>query len=101
MSGLVDQSNADVPTVARASNRFESTQSVALDISRAFDKVWHTSLLNKFKSNRISGQIFGFILSFLSNRRLQVALDGKSSQEYLVNAVFPQGLGSYSLPTIH
>ena len=38
-----------------------------------------------------SGQIFGLISSFLSNRRLRVALDGKSSQEYLVNAGVPQG----------
>ena len=35
----------------------------------------------------ISGQIFGIISSFLSNRRLRVVLDGKSSQEYPV----PQG----------
>ena len=39
----------------------------------------------------ISGQIFGLISPFLSNRRLQVVLDGKSSQEYLVNAGVPQG----------
>ena len=39
----------------------------------------------------ISGQIFGLILSFLSNRQLQVVLDGKSSEEYPVNAGVPQG----------
>ena len=32
-----------------------------------------------------------FISSFLSNRRLRVVLDGKSSQEYPVNAGVPQG----------
>ena len=31
------------------------------------------------------------ISSFLSNRRLQVVLDGKSSQEYPVRAGVPQG----------
>ena len=31
------------------------------------------------------------ILSFLSNRQLQVNLDGKSLQEYPVNAGIPQG----------
>ena len=40
----------------------------------------------KVKSYGISDQIFGLISSFLSNRRLQVVLDGKSSQEYPVNA---------------
>ena len=43
------------------------------------------------KSYGISGQIFGHISSFLSNRRLRVVLDGKSSQEYPVNAGVPQG----------
>ena len=35
--------------------------------------------------------MFGLIFSFLSNRWLQVGLDGKSSQEYPVNAGVPQG----------
>ena len=64
---------------------------MALDISNAFDRVWHAGLLHKLKSYGISGQIFGLISSFLSNRRLRVVLDGKSSQEYPVNAGVPQG----------
>ena len=36
------------------------------------------------------GQIFGLILSFLSNRRLRVVLDGTFSQEYPANAGVPQ-----------
>ena len=63
---------------------------MAFDISKAFDRVWHAGLLHKLKSYGISGQIFGLI-SFLSNRRLRVVLDGKSSQEYPVNAGVPQG----------
>ena len=43
------------------------------------------------QSHVISGQIFGIISSFLSNRGLPVVLDGKSSQEYAVNAGVPQG----------
>ena len=90
------QSTADLLTVvsdriARGFNRSRATQAVALDISKAFDRVWHAGLLHKLKSYGISGQIFGLISSFLSNRRLQVVLDGKSSQEYPVNAGAPQG----------
>ena len=48
-------------------------------------------LLDKLRSCGILGQIFGLISSFLSNRWLQVVLNGKSSQEYLVNAGIPQG----------
>ena len=64
---------------------------MTLDISKAFDRVWHAGFLHKLKSYGISGQIFGLISSFLSNRRLRVVLDGKSSQEYPVNAGVPQG----------
>ena len=90
------RSTADLLTVvsdriARAFNRPGATRAVALDISKAFDRVWHVSLLHKLKSYGISGQIFGLISSFLSNRRLRVVLDGKPSQEYPVNAGVPQG----------
>ena len=64
---------------------------MALDISKGFDKVWHTALLHKLKSYGTSGQIVDLISSFLSNRWLRVVLDGKSSQEYPVNAGVPQG----------
>ena len=68
-----------------------ATQAGALDISKAFDRIWHAVLLHKLKSYGISGQIFGLIFSFLSNRQLRVVLDGKSSQEYPVNVGVPQG----------
>ena len=77
--------------IARAFNRSGATRAVALDISKAFYRVWHAGLLHKLKSYGISGQIFGLVSSFLSNRRLRMVLDGKSSQEYPVNAGVPQG----------
>ena len=48
---------------------------------------WWSSSQNK--SYGISG-IFDLISSFFSDRRLGVILDGKSSQEYPVNAGVPQ-----------
>ena len=63
----------------------------ALYIYKVFDRIWDAGLLRKLKSYGISGQIFGLISSFLSNRRLYVVLDGKSSQEYPVNAGVPEG----------
>ena len=77
--------------IARAFNRSGATRTVALDISKAFDRVWHAGLLHKFKSYGISGQICGLISSFFSNRQLRVVLDGKSSQEFPVNDGVLQG----------
>ena len=79
------QSSAHLLTVvsvriARAFNTSRSTRDVALDIFKAFERVWHTGVLHKLRFYGISGQIFGFISSFLSNRWLSVVLDGKSSQ---------------------
>ena len=90
------QSTTDLLTVvsdriAKALNRSGATQAVALDISKAFDRVCHAGLLHKLKSYGISGQIFGLICCFLSNRRLGVVLEGMSSQEYPVNVRVPQG----------
>ena len=77
--------------IASAFNRFRAARAVALDISGAFNRVWHTGLLHRLKAYGISGRVFGLIASFLSNRRLRVVQDGKSSQEYSVNAGVPQG----------
>ena len=62
------QSTPDLQTVlcdriGRAVNR-----SVALDISKAFDRVWPAGLLHKPNYYGISAQIFGLISSFISNR---------------------------------
>ena len=62
--------------IARAFSRSGAIRAVAVDISKAFHRVWHAGLLHKLKSYGISGQIFGLISSFLSNGQLQVVLDG-------------------------
>ena len=67
--------------IARAFNRSGATQTVALDASKAFGRVWHAGLLHKLKSYGISGQIFGLISYFLSNRQLRMVLCGKSSHK--------------------
>ena len=69
------RSTADLITVvfdriATAFNRSGAIRTVAFDISKAFDRVWNPSLFHKLKSYRISGQIFGNISSFFSNRQL-------------------------------
>ena len=89
------RSTADLQTVvsdknSRAFNRVGAIRAVALDISKAFDWVWHAGLLHKVKSYGISSPVFDLISSFFSNRRLCMGLDGMSSQEYSVSAGVPQ-----------
>ena len=42
---------------------------VYLDISKAFDRVWHEGLLFKLKQNGITGSLHAWFTSYLSHRR--------------------------------
>ena len=64
---------------------------LSLNKSKCVDRVWPAGFFQKLKICGISGQIFGLISFFLSNRRLQVVLGGKSSQEYSDNTGVPEG----------
>ena len=66
--------------IAWAFNSSGASRAVALDISKAFDRVWHAGLIHILMSYGISGQTFGLISSFLSSSWLRVVLDGMCSQ---------------------
>ena len=60
---------------------------VFLDISKAFDKVWHEGLLLKLNQNDISGNLLKLLRDFLSCRKQQVVLNGQHSTWCNVTAV--------------
>ena len=62
-----------------------------MDISKAFDTVWHEGLLFKLKRIGIEGDMIGIIESFLSDRKQRVTIDGKFSEWVDVQAGVPQG----------
>ena len=64
---------------------------VFLDLSKAFDKVWHEGLLYKIKSNGINGNALQLIESFLHNRRQRIVLNGQSSSWLSIRLAYPQG----------
>ena len=66
-------------------------RSVFLDISKAFDKVWHKGLLFKLSQNGISGNLLDLLSSFLSDRKQRVLLNGQTSEWRNVTAGVPQG----------
>ena len=49
----------------------------SLDISKAFDKVWHKGLLLKLKQNNILGNLLNITTDFLYQRKQRVALNGQ------------------------
>ena len=62
-----------------------------MDISKAFDKVWHDGLLLKLKSFGITGNLLKLLKSFLSNRFQRVVLNGQCSDWKSISAGVPQG----------
>ena len=50
-------------------------KSVFLDISKAFDKVWHKGLLYKLKSMGISGELYNLLENYLLGRFQRVVLN--------------------------
>ncbi len=70
---------------------FGETFAVALDISKAFDRVWHKSLLSILLSYEFYLSLCTFISSFLSGRSISAVVDGYCSQPKSVNSGVPQG----------
>ena len=66
-------------------------RSVFLDISKAFDKVWHEGIVFKLQQNCISDDSLNILSNFLRNRKQRVTLNGQSSSWTNVNAGVPQG----------
>ena len=66
-------------------------RSVYLDISKAFDRVWHDGLIYKLKRCGVSGQLLSLIKSFLKNRKQRTVLNGQCSNWGDIFAGVPQG----------
>ena len=64
---------------------------VFLDISKAFDKVWHDRLIYKLKKNGIKDKLLCLLIDFLKNRQQRVVLNEHYSPWTKVNAGVPQG----------
>ena len=64
---------------------------VCLDISKAFDKVWHEGIVFKLKQNGISVDLHHILFDFLSNRKQRVVLNRQNVSWTNVHAGVPQG----------
>jgi hypothetical protein len=75
-------------------NSFEIGQEtivVFMDISKAFDRVWHKGLLVKLENNGIQGCFLQWIRNYLTNRSQRVVINGVRSRTLPVTSGVLQG----------
>ena len=77
--------------IFKAFDSSEEIRAVFLDISRAFDRVWHAGLTFKLQKIGIGGEMINILENFLSDREQRVALDGQFSDWARIEAGVPQG----------
>ena len=67
------------------------TKLLFLDVSKAFDRVWHHGLLHKLECMGVNGNLLKFFGSYLQERYQRVALRGALSSWLPLRAGVPQG----------
>nr|XP_008201458.1 PREDICTED: LINE-1 retrotransposable element ORF2 protein [Tribolium castaneum] len=75
----------------RSANLGQCTLAVFLDVERAFDRVWHDGLIQKFLSHNINLNFIKLIDSFLSNRSCKVKVQNSFSYPVPLLSGVPQG----------
>ena len=66
-------------------------RAVFMDISKAFDKVWHDGLIFKLRQNGVSGTLLNLFDSYLTNRKQRVVLNGSVADYADIKSGVPQG----------
>jgi hypothetical protein len=64
---------------------------VFLDISQAFDRVWHAGLLEKLEALGVRNPLLMWIESYLKGRKQHVIIEGQSSDWVAIESGIPQG----------
>ena len=78
-------------TFCQALNSGKEVRAVFCDISKAFDRVWHSGLLHKLHAAGVTGETLAWFKNYLSDRKQRVVLPSTSSDWALIRAGVPQG----------
>ena len=77
--------------ISNALDNNKELRIIFLDISKAFDRVWHKGLLFKLKSIGVSGNILAWFEDYLSDRYQRVCIKNSASSWKKISAGVPQG----------
>ena len=75
----------------KAVDKGKEIRVVFLDISKAFDRVWHAGLLEKLKGAGIRGRLLLWLKNYLTDRQQRVTINGAKSPWGKILAGVPQG----------
>ena len=67
------------------------TRAIFLDLSKAFDTVWHEGLIYNLKANGLIGNILKILIDYLTDPKQRVLLNSKSSNWNIISAGLLQG----------
>ena len=80
-----------VSHAANKLNRKESAVAAFLDVSRAFDRVWHPGLLHKLLKTDTPFHVVRVLACFLRGRTFRVRVESVKSSSHSIAAGVPQG----------
>ena len=78
-------------TFCQALDAGKEVRAVFCDISKAFDRVWHSGLLHKLQAAGVTGAVLAWFRNYLCDRKQRVILPSAVSDWKLICAGVPQG----------
>lgn len=78
-------------TFCQALDSGKEVRAVFCDISKAFDRVWHSGLIYKLQAAGVTGEVLAWLKNYLKDRKHRVVLPSATSGWKYIQAGVPQG----------
>ena len=89
--GTINQLTYIIHTIYQALDMGMEIRMVFLDLSKAFDKVWHRGLIHKLENLGLCDPLLSSFRTYLSNRIQRVTIEGHCSTWFHIESGVPQG----------